>query len=393
MAAWKFEKVYNKTIVGTVKDICFDGKYIWVSTGTNLYAIEFWSPNGDCKNEKEWDELEDTKFVDKLVIKTNITMDAYDLAYHNGYVYVTNKGSNWDTITRINCETFINEGYLEVPQVSIDNNEILTGCNSNLCVGHNKLWMVYNNQLLQSLNDDCSRFTYYDILNDQWRTSVKISSTQKQVEKIYITDGYNGYMYIGSINRLAITKVNGTTGAINSSIRIGNREIKRLYTNQSRDIFVSSDNGLITHVNGETDALTHSYNSLGIIPTQLFDDGTYIWCVFGTNKQLCRINKSNKNIFYSLAGTGPFASLQDDYKLDIGKFTDGGSFKTSTITPEFTYQYYDDGLNNVVVKPYIFIGGVNKIWCFKNVLPLYRSADTSLTAISMISTGEQYFTG
>lgn len=347
--SWKFEHVYDSngtelstanlaTTLDGAADFCYDGRYVWVSAGSNGVAVyEFWGANSD--DEPAFEDLDELMYprydsgvkkklrlvtfikitgttvqrvtrepslADDGATKTTLneteftyyksntvpgalSLNGYHVVYNAGKVYVSN-GATFTNIFEfdVNTQQFVRVIEVGETYSGLTNEWFASGStygmNSNLCAAGGKLWFVG-----ASWGDDAQQRLYsYNPLTDvKTTTNIPVRPTRTRT---WIADGYNGYVYITNHNNVSVSKFNVETGAFVSIIRT-NALPTRIFSGPDRRIWVSSFAGMLTLVDWDDDQTHNNWGTETTILSGNVDptDTTKFWWI-RTDGVLSRMN-------------------------------------------------------------------------------------------------------
>lgn len=387
--SWKFERIFDSdgtelttagmsTSISGAFDFCYDGRYLWVSAGSDGIGIyEFWGESSDHEPDfSTLDELtyprydvglskklrlvtflkisagvvsrvtrlapqkEDNatvytlptleKAYYKATDKSAGTLNACYMAYANGKVYVTN-GATFSQIYEFDPQT---QNFLRTISVSETytgaDNEFFTknstyGMNSNLCSAGNKIWFVGS-----SWGDGVPQRLYcFDpATSAKTTTDIPVRPTRART---WIADGLNGYVYITNYNNVSVSKFRHSDAGFVGVIRV-NALPTRIFSGQDRRIWVSSYGGMISLIDYDDDGVHNSWGSEFSVLSAAIDptDASKLWWVrndgvlarmdLNTNARLQTVVKPTKTLETTEVGVG--GSLQTQAILGTAKEND-----------------------------------------------------------------------
>lgn len=250
------------------------------------------------------------------------------------------------------------------------------------------------------------------------------------------------------MNNHGIIKVNVSTGAIASTIRV-NRHPYRLSVNQSKELYVASDfgakvkrkdynpdvasttvstskggqmtvagssykvvettdctDGMITLINQSNDSQENfaaarcngeaqMYNT-ATVDKDFFDDGQgHLWFISDTN--IGRLTKSDKELKCSHQDVDSTSETEPDYNMipDNGTISfSKSSIIASVVTPAVFFQrYINDAFENRNVKPYLYVMTSTGSVTAYRLSALVRKNKYILRGTSLIAVGAQAYIG
>lgn len=434
--SWIFDKVYRSlgteltvpglsTALSTPNQVLYDGRYMWVSNGTNgLYVYELWGAT--TNHEPAWDQLDlltyprydsginrkprlvtvikltataiqrvtcepslkeegstehtlasGEKAWYKSTARTGSALNAYWLAQLGERLYVTN-GSSFSEIYEFNVQT---QNFTGTPVANVA--ETFDGSpramRSNLCASGARLWFVGGYTDTTDKQDPIrQRFYAYDPV-----ASIKTiyDMTQRPtVDAItQIADGKNGSVYLTLYNDVGVLKVNNLTGA-QTYVRF-NAAPTAICSDESRRIWVNSFAGMQTLIDWD-DSQVH--NDWGTELTARWfqvqpDNGNLLWFIRNDN-MFVRYDLNTKQQ-YELGTT-------EDWHFNDALLA---GLKTGTLTYEQHYQK-EDG-TDVTVKPYFWGINANALVGFRLDRYLRRPAYMKLTGNAAVSSGPEFYFG
>lgn len=376
------------------KQVTFDGTHVWVTGSDRVYVYKFWGEEtGGDPAFDSGDYLDDVLPRLKLVDIVRIPAGSYWVAFGGGHVYVSN-GPNFQTITKINVETRVIVGTVSCPATMTSNLVFENGC----------LWMVEEwpatrLQKLYRFNVSTALFTSTDI------------PERRQTSRAFIAAPLNGSIYVSNFNNVSVCKFNSSTGAYQATIRT-NAFPTSMCTNQDRELFVSSYNGMVTTINTSDDTMSNGHSSIENTKALAAPVGQNRFYAVNSTDRFVVVNRSTKSTYFSdppidTNGDGQVDEIPDDWKFSLDQFANyqethpdenGAPLLTGLnqlyITTEFTYQTWNgSSFDTHTVKPYMFIVGVQNIMCFKLDHSICQTVYLGVDGQAMISSGDDDYMG
>lgn len=437
--SWKFEHVYDSdgkelttaalsTKLDGAADFCYDGRYVWVSAGSNGVAVyEFWGENSD--NEPAFEDLDeltyprydsgvkkklrlvtffkisgtsvqrvtrepslaeqdatktalnDTEFTyyKSTTVPGLVSLNAHYVVYNAGKVYVSN-GATFTNLFEFDVSSHSFVRVIEVGETYTGlQNEWFApgstyGMNSNLCAAGGKLWFVG-----ASWGDDAQQrlYSYDPITNTKTTTNIPVRPSRTRT---WIADGYNGYVYITNHNNVSVSKFNVETGAFVKIIRT-NALPKRIFSGPDRRIWVSSFAGMLTLVDWDDDGVHNNWGTesevlgFAIDPT----DASKAWFV-RSNGVLTRMNLNTNEQFETGATTNDWNMIHPKITApELVMFTRSQVYSTS-------------GGSTAEVYPYLFMLQSGKLLAFRMNKYLYRDVFGEINGqAAVVANALEYF--
>lgn len=279
----------------------FDGRYLWVTCGTDGVAIfEFWGETSD--SEPTFEELDDLHYPKydsgvskKLKLVTFITMtssqmirttclpslqevgatistqstgnkayalvtsrsgstlNAYWIKKCNGRMYVTN-GANFGEIYEFDIQSQKFVSVINVQETYAGNttefftNGVKYNMNSNLELANSKLWFVG-----ASFGDTAAQrlYSYDPIALVKTTTDIPV---RPQRARAWLANGFNGSIYVANYNNVSVTRFN-VDGTFGATIRT-NAFPSYMWCGPDRKLYVSSFAGMLSYVSTLDDSVT-----------------------------------------------------------------------------------------------------------------------------------------
>lgn len=283
--AWVFDKVFSTGQLGTTvplptadeiergtrknfPDMALDGKLLWVIAAKTVKCIDIvqWhlavTPDEAVLTTRG--ETYTSAFV---TVETPLT--CHRIVAFDDKAYVTQSdesytGSSFKQIVVVTTAGQIAET-IKTPETM----------RSNLVLDAGKLWMTS-----YDINDNYQQELYwYDLTTKVWgHTPVP---TRHQVQERFLACDHSGHILICDFNSLSITKFSNagtyiSTTRVAASGGAANREPRYITTDQNRNTYVSSFNGMISKMDTTADTFTMFSAGLGDV-SSFADDGTHQW--------------------------------------------------------------------------------------------------------------------
>lgn len=435
-----------KASVSAPIQCAYDGRYVWVTNTGNTQIFEVWANNIDntgvnytARSTVLVGQVQDS--VENL--PTYDFTDCSFITYGAGYMYIAKK-KQWqlegvtdrskmlfDTILKVNVNTRKVEEVIRTPisQIHIDSDAPYQHAthkyvmmNSVLHFEEGKLWCV--DDWVDAQSNGSQRVYTYDISSGLWSTRGFQAQTQKN--RAQITSA-NGFVYISAYNSLSVLKYNALTGDFVSSLR-GNANPNALCATPSGKILVTSDGGLVSHLNTD-DTWTHDLMSdTSACTCVTYESDSYIWTVDG-NSHLFRIGSDNfvygsgykdesgNDTDYTLLTANPMeddptklwsddllalqGDMVDTSYNTLQKYSFSGTISYAKFIPSMKYQYWNgtamvtttqNGLLVVLTDSEIVVINTSKIK-FGFPRPTISRSTMSAVGVGMISYGPNDYTG
>lgn len=322
--AWNFNVVLSSPTYGAAvpadgpqPDIAIDGKCLWFISKTTVKCMDItaWHMSIDSDAnviDKRGDQGWGT-FVAVTVPKATNRIVAFDDKAYITQSDYTATPSQFNSIVVVNTAGQIVET-LKMPELM----------NSNLVIDNGKMWMMSH-----ATNSNFQQLLYwYDLTTQVWQ-SYPVPVRHQTVER-YLACDHSGHILICDYNNLSITKFTNTgayltTTRVAASSGAANREPNFITTDQNRNTYVASFNGMISKMDTATDAFTMFSAGLGTVAA-LADDGTHQWVASKKRASVVSYNGSLYECVESHIGRLPPTALQDPVKwatLSEGEATDG----------------------------------------------------------------------
>jgi hypothetical protein len=370
--SWTFEKLFksSNTVAGT-QAMAFDGKYVWVLSGTNAYVYSYWGE----ESNNEW--LDQAYYFDRnthslsLVATINLGTSVYYITKWYNKMYISGGTSLFEV-------DILSRAVVTLPSPPSTINSI--------CAANGKVFAC--SAFVNSVDQNV--LYYFDIATQTWSSDIAIPG-KKTTAARGMSDGLDGHLFITSQNDHSIQKFNTITGAFVASYRT-NRGPYKLMTGEDKVVYVISDqvtnvqDGMITQFNQSTNVSTN-FSGAGGYLYGIGQTDNHIWTIGGTAK-LSRILKSDQDYRY-YGGTAPgFTITFDDYTSVIPTTTSRG-----LVTPQLTYERWNGAsFDTITVKPYLFFSTADAVYAARlNSMIRVNSMDVLGTA--MIASGQQDYYG
>lgn len=254
-------------------------------------------------------------------------------------------------------------------------------CFQRMCAANGKIWLT----TMGIDGNDRQRVYFYDIATDTW--SYTVIPGKKQTEMRDLIDGLDGNVFITAFNEHAVKRFNTTTGAYVDTTRV-NRHPYRLSVNQDKDLFVMSENGMVSKITQPAMVVSNICGTLESVDS-MYDTGTHYW-FFGLGAQMLRLDKSTYDA-KTVLGPNVGSRITFDKYLTLGGAS--GAAQKGIVAPTFYYEKWNgSSLVPVTVKPYAvyYSGGFTYA---ARLTSLVRVNSTSVLGTAMISTGDQDYYG
>lgn len=334
--SWKFERIFDSdgtelstpsmaTSLEGAFEMCYDGRYVWVTTGTGVAIYEFWGAASD--NEPAFNTLDelnynryDSGLKKKLRLVTFIkigsstmqrvtrepslaepdaskhSLSTGETAYYKsssspgalspkyiafaaGKVYVTN-GTSFTQIYEFDPQTHSFTRVIGVQETM----------NSNLCSADAKLWFVGS-----SFGDNAPQKLYglNPLTNVKTTTVIPV---RPSLARSWLCHGNNGSVYMTNYNNVSVTRFNTVDATFGATIRL-NAFPSRIFSGPDRRIWVSSYAGMLSLVDWDDDGVHNDWGlesevlSAAVDPT----DASKFWAV-RSDGVLVRLNLNDKKL-------------------------------------------------------------------------------------------------
>ena len=263
--SWAF--LDGDKFTGSFQSMTFDGKDMWVSTGSTINVYSFWGEYVGILETITGTGLSDIEYMVKF--------------YDTMYVF----NNSVSQFIKINITSKAIEG---------DVTEIPLPVNCIPAFGNGKFWFVTGSSLF-----------FYDPSDSTWSTPVTIPG-RTQTNKRKILWGRAGFVYVLNVNESGVSKFNDDTGAhvANISTNRAPATSSHITTNDSFQILISGFNGMVSSVDQVTDTPTN-ISGLGDTTDNFIDDGTYLWTI---KPSVARIDKSTTIDNYLVMASVPAVS-------------------------------------------------------------------------------------
>jgi hypothetical protein len=432
---WQFERIYTSdgselsnaqltTTLSGAYAMKEDGRYLWVTNGTNgVYIYQWWGAASD--DEPAWNTLDllnlpayDTGIKKKLRLVTAIDINAstiirttrepsladvgatsYTLGTEGESTYsktTTRTGSALDAkfIAKLGAKMYVTNGasFSEIYEFDISTqqptgtvfnvSETFNGTsramNSNLCASGGRLWFVGGYSILEA--QDTSRQQLYALDPTTGTITAYPLTSRPSLARTWLADGYNGYVYATCFNDVAVMKVDNLTGSM-TELRV-NAFTTRIESGQDRRIWVSSYAGMLSLIDFDDDQVHNDYSTetAGCQGMQTdLTDATEMWYVSAAGK-LVRYNLNTLQQLESTAG--------NDWS-----FTHPSLSAPSALLITAPLSYTDANANPVDVLPYVFMIQGSQLLAFRLYKYLYREAFAELNGNGAVASGSEFYFG
>ena len=385
----------HTTTLSGANNMAYDGRYLWVTCGTNGIAIyEWWGAASE--NEPTFETLDDLVYprydsglTDKLRLVTYITVTATQISRttclpsmaevgntnylqateERAYAKVTGRtGTDLDAFYIVKCanKMYVTNGatFDEIFEFGIDTQNLLAVIDvqethlgmtteyftngvkynmlSNLESANVKLWFVG-----QSFSDDKPQRMYSFNVLTRVKTTVDIP-VRPQLTRSWLANGFNGFVYKTDYNNVSVSRFSDIDGVFGATIRT-NGLPTYIEASGDRKIWVSSFGGMLTLVDFDDDGVHNDYGSIEYLQSFQVDptDGSKVWGI-GVDQKLFR------------------QDLNNNERLEQGTVQDWEFSNPKLGTPEQLWisnqMFYQDAtLTTRTIKPYMFCIADNKL--------------------------------
>ena len=373
--SWTFEQYQISPNILPSSPYCmaFDGKYVWVAAGTNVYVYAYWGEDGYEERLGQEYYFDTNMLFSALVATVAVGSVVWSMVAHNGTMYLNVSGNQLkacDILTRVITTVPTAPG-------NITQNSVI--------VADNKIWIVGAG----TDTSDRNSLYYHDLFTGLWSSAIPIPG--KKGGTRYLANGLDGNVIVTCGNEHSIAKFNASTGAYVGSYRV-NRGPYRLHVNQDKVVYIVSaldttsvQNGMISTFNQSTNTSTNLASAGGYL-YGLGETTDYVWTVGGI-ALLARTRKSDQDYRY-VGGDAP------GYTITLPSAGwNPTTTSTGLVTPQFTYEKWNGAsFDTITVKPYLFYGTANRVVTVRlNSMIRVNSADVLGTA--MISVDQQDYYG
>lgn len=426
---WKFETIQSatptvsgSTYINKNSILAHDGRDIWVSgfkstpTDSKIFVYGYWDQNSQYEY-LGWQYYFDENTSNPLYLYNTIdvgTKIVKDMVYWSGKMYVL-LDDNTINIYDVTTKSLITT---KTPPVTVQ---------PRLIAANNKIWMVS----IDVTTTDQQVLHWYNILTNTWGSNNILGRKQDKTRDM--VDGYDGYLYITSMNNHAIVKVDTTTGAMMTWYSI-NRHPYKLMATQDKDVYIASDSqwnppktkhtttttwnspyshpvggtgselgitpiafmGMVSKMNQTTYDVTHASAACGTISDFSIDPTTgYMWSAYKWKDEnnptygLGRTNTTNNDFRYTHGSDNGSLYNGDHYTIE----GPGINPMRSMLIPSFTYQKWNgSGFDNITVHSYLVNIQGTSIFAIR-LNSMVRENWFSVLGTGMIGTGDQLYIG
>lgn len=431
--SWNFERATD-LFVTSPNDIAWDGRYLWSSKNSvvNLTPYEVFdrshvndivlvAPAGGGVGFEQGNE-----FLNPITLADTktISVGGYWIAPYGNGAFVS-QGKTFSSIKFIDAVLGQSTLTITCPKTM----------NSNLLYCNGKLWMADN-----TIGGD--QLYLYNIATQSW-TQTTIPATE-QVQLRYIEYDKSGFVLIPNFNNLVSPNIckYGVDGTYISTLQCTNKEPIFVTSDEDKNVFLSSYNGMISSVDTSADTVTDfAYNGHGNDPQSngihdlyfinfwgVSSDGTYLWISTGGDG-FNRMEISTKHIVgthveeaYQVPAiistlpdgnivpvVGPATTLTDNgdgsytevtpsvantmdenYSLNM---TVSGTYKKVITIPTMTKQVWNgSSFDTKTYNKQVILATSSSVYALPND-KLWRSNFVQANAVAMIATGPNNYTG
>lgn len=411
--SWNVERVVEFTSP-SVNDIIWDGRFVITSTNSsiNLYPYEL-------LDRTHMDEISliagavgvpiQNEYLNQISEPIQITsLGGYWLQSYNNGFFVTD--SKYD-FTTIKFYDYLTEEVEVIDTPTIDG--IRVEMNSNILLCNGKLWV-------SDTKNGGNRLHLYDVNTKIWSNS--IIPIREQVEIRHISHDKNNHVLITNFNDWSVCKytIDGTyieKVMLDDSGR--NKEPSFIYTDEDKNTFIVSFNGMISKFNTTTNSIDH-FSYIGkashTYQTQFWgleSDGTYIWLSTNGNV-LNRIKISDISVVGTEFGDPPvlpdLTYQVDEYLMSVSiikpstdtvmesgyylnKAWSPSSWKKVIIVPQMTKQVWNGtSFDTKTYQSHVCVIHNSGMFAFPNIA-LWRPNFIEVGSTAMISSGPYDYTG
>ena len=405
--SWNVERVVQDT-TDEVNDIVWDGRFVITSTDTsiNLYPFEIF-------DRSHMDDVSlvagavgvprQEEYINQIAALVEIdTVGGYWLAPYLNGVFVTNEKDPFNSIKFVDITTH------EFTTISTPES-----MSSNLLCCNGKLWMTQTKRGGDVL-------LIYDIKTQSWSyTSIPV---REQQELRHLSHDKNNHVLITNFNDWSICKYS-VDGVYIEKVMLDdsgrNKEPSFIFTDEDRNTFVVSFNGMISKFDTTTNSITH-FSYLGKASHEyqsqfwgLESDGTHIW-LSSDGTVLNRLNIQNNTIIGTeygdppelpdlTYGVGQYSIAINSVKPDTDVVMESGyylnkswsptSWKKVIIMPEMTKQVWNGtSFDTKTYQSHVCVIHNTGMFAFPNI-NLWRTNFVEVGATAMISSGPYDYTG
>jgi hypothetical protein len=414
-------------------EMCFDGRYLWVTSGlAGVFIYEFfgaasehepiWAnedaltyPRFDVGLKKKLRLVTVIKITNTHVIRTTRepslaepgtapvtvtlepTVEIDTFTTTTPLAYPTGNALNAYWVAKVYDKMFVTSGgnfdilyQFDIASQRLAPTEIVGAAeelpdgstrlmNSNLCESGGRLWFCGNYST--DLTQDGTRQKVYAY---DPRTFVKSSydiTQRPTTSRQMFADGKNGFVYLTLYNDVGVAAIDNVTGAM-TYIRI-NRLPTYICSDEYRDVFVSSINGMLTKINAN--GVFNDYSSED--PINMIGGGgalepsnrRYFWAI--VEGKLKRIDLNTKEVLEQYD-----SGNIEDWHFNWPRGEPTGLY----VTPDV---YYENEGQGVTVAPYMFVTTIGGLVAFRINRYLYRTAFAEMDGVGAVSSGPEFYFG
>ena len=184
---------------------------------------------------------------------------------------------------------------------------------SNLEAAWDKLWLV--EEAAEDDTDPEVQTLYYTDITGSPISWITTTLPQiKQYSPRVIHYGKEGFIWISNHNNSSLTKINAETGVEITTITV-NRKPQNLYTNEDKELYVYSFEGMVSEINQTTNAVTNVANTYREAKEGGHSgckEGVYHWIISDT-EPLLRADFNGSPLFDNIRGIN---AEEDDFSIE-----------------------------------------------------------------------------
>lgn len=336
-------------------------------------------------------------YTERLIdLSSYFTNDPYYICNGPNCVYVFEKET-----TSVDYEEHFIKSFVKISTTTFEVEEHVTLSQTAHCYptyARFKLWFTTPAETTIGSTDRQSLF-YYDTLTEEWSSDVEIPGN-KQFVPHKIHWGKQGFMWVDGYNENSLFQFSDSTGAYIDQI-IFNRKPLHMYTDSSRNLLVSSYDGMVSTIDQTGSPLSYSNDYATAEETSSFmSDGTHIWCISDTLERTSLATSGSPATHDVVKMEGQTGSPPEYKDYAIVEFSDT-SFNEIYVVPLYTHNEWNtstETIGEVTETQHIVTLTDNSLYVATNftdswTLEEVRNYYITARGTAMIATGPEKYYG
>ena len=362
--SWRLESYQESNTTGFTSSsvICWTGRNIWVSKGSDIYVYGFWDQNSD------YEYLTQNYYFDNIL---NILYEYQIINVGVNIVNIVHCGNQMIVQTTTGIKIYDKE-------TGILSTSLTISIKDKICIANNRIWYIIPNTDMETQDV----LYYYDLLTSTTSSPITLSG-RPQTQPRFLIDGLSDWLYITARNDHSILRINKVTGNIDG-VHLINRHPYLMYITQDKELYVISDEvspGAISKFEQVTFTSSIISSSLNNVTSFVIDEEQqHAW---QTGAKVARTKLSNLTYRY-VGGDSSGYNMIIPYSPD--KFV---------ISPKFVYDLWNGTTTTqITVRPYIWFIDVTtgKVVCAR-LNSMIRDNSYEVLGTAIIGVGSQIYYG